>query len=104
MAVNSELNSFITKFSQLWHDGMLADLHFHCKDGLSYVNLQVGLGYAAQNMCISRTTSRERRRARRFNAKHKIEPNAKESSGEEEEQIVSSDIETDVSAAETAAK
>ena len=41
-----EINSFVTKFCQLWNDGLQADMHLHCFNGQSFVNLNVGLGYA----------------------------------------------------------
>ena len=46
MCNNSELYSFVSKFTQLWNFGYEADLHIRCVNGYSFVNLQAGLGYA----------------------------------------------------------
>ena len=46
MAGSYELNAFVAKSYDLWHNGCEADLHVRCFNGYSYVNLQAGLGYA----------------------------------------------------------
>ena len=68
-----EINSFVSKFCQLWCNGDQADLHIRCINGQSFLNLNVGLGYAHQEGTTrsfdSHTTARSRRRARRARMK-----------------------------------
>ena len=45
---NGEINSFISKFNQLWHYGFDAHLDLHTHAGSAWVGLQVNLGTFAQ--------------------------------------------------------
>ena len=56
MAGLQELNSFISKFYQLWSGGFEADLHFRCFNGQSYVNLQTALGTVVNFQYSGRNT------------------------------------------------
>ena len=77
MASYFEINSFVSKFCQLWCDGRQADLHLQCFNGQSYLNLNIGLGYAFQATAArkhdgyshSYSTSRSRRTAKRAKMK-----------------------------------
>ena len=70
MAGLQELNSFISKFDQLWSRGFEANLHFWCFNGQSYVYLQTALGTVVNFQYSGRNTpSRQRRRAKRAEAR-----------------------------------
>ena len=39
-----ELDSFVFKFKNLWRSGLQATLNVNTRDGLAWVQLEVGLG------------------------------------------------------------
>ena len=75
MAEEIELNSFITKFKQLWRSGFSAHLDVDSCDGKAWVGIRLNLGGApdrvhvrhhGEDVQISRVSpSKERRRERR---------------------------------------
>lgn len=44
MADLMEFNSFVSKFVNLWQNGLEANLHVNSEAGEAFINLQVGLG------------------------------------------------------------
>ena len=44
MAGLMEFNSFVSKFVNLWQNGLEANLHVNSEAGEAFINLQVGLG------------------------------------------------------------
>ena len=97
MAVYMELNSFVSKFCQLWCDGFQADLHLRCVNGQSYLNFNVGLGYAFQATnsedFYSPSNSRIRRSAKRARMRRHdgINKTAEETQNDDVENVVVQD-------------
>ena len=73
--VNSELDTFLQKFKQLWYSGLDADLNLHTHAGQAWVGLRVRLGHAPgplhqppnfpEQRKPKNGPSRQRRRSRR---------------------------------------
>ena len=89
---NTEIQSFIFKFNQLWKNGFEAELNFKCNAGQAFVSLQVGLGYGAESDSVNLlkkhvAPSQHRRRIRRENAR-KRESSTPEHGGISESEVL----------------
>ena len=98
MHVVTELDTFLQKFKQIWHEGLNAHLDVHSHNGQAWVSLRVQLGHAPGPLHhqlhphfphtpkrTRKSPSRQRRRARRAAARQEC---AEEEPNEETEDTV----------------
>ena len=80
MAAVEEMNSFISKYYQLWNNGYEADLHLRCIMGQSFVTLQTALGYCDNS-------ARARRRAKCADARKTLNKESESEANLSTEQV-----------------